>query len=164
MTVRKALMFGALLTIAAACVATRPAVTDEVAGVNSLLDGWHAAAAQADEAAYFARFSPDGVFFGTDASERWKTDAFRAWAHPYFERGRAWTFTPRSRNVYISRSGTVAWFDETLDSASYGECRGTGVLQKHGSEWKIEQYNLTIPIPNELADDFVKKIRELQQK
>lgn len=147
---------------ATACASVRG--DDGIARVNELLDQWHNAAAVADEDAYFARFAPEGVFFGTDATERWRTDAFREWAHPYFARGRAWTFTPRSRNVYLSAGGDVSWFDEVLHSESYGECRGTGVLQKHGGEWKIEQYNLTIPIPNELADEFVKKIRELQKK
>jgi hypothetical protein len=56
--------------------------------------------------------------------------------------------------------GNVAWFDEVLDSASYGECRGTGVLRREDGVWKIAHYNLTIPIPNDLAKDFVAKIRE----
>jgi hypothetical protein len=38
-----------------------------------------------------------------------------------------------------------------LDSASYGECRGSGVLRQVGGDWKIAQYNLSIPIPNALA-------------
>lgn len=151
-----------LSILVAACASTKD--PGGVARVNELLDQWHHAAAVADEDAYFARFAPEGVFFGTDAKERWRADAFREWAHPYFARGRAWTFIPRSRTVYVSGGGDVAWFDEVLHSDSYGECRGTGVLQKHGDEWKIEQYNLTIPIPNELADEFVKKIRELQKK
>ena len=34
--------------------------------------------------------------------------------------------------------------------------------QLSGSEWKIEQYHLTIPIPNELAAEVVERIRESQ--
>jgi len=70
---------------------------------------------------------------------------------------RAWTFTPRHRNVIVH--GDVAWFDESLDSASYGDCRGTGVLRRVNGEWKIAHYNLTIPIPNALAKEFVGRIR-----
>jgi hypothetical protein len=70
------------------------------------------------------------------------------------------TFAPRNRNVTISPDGHTAWFDELLDSASYGECRGSGVLRQVGGEWKIAQYNLSIPIPNALAKQFVEEIRK----
>ena len=30
--------------------------------------------------------------------------------------------------------------------------------------WKIAQYNLSIPIPNDLADDFKKRIEEYERK
>ncbi|GAC1397099.1 MAG: hypothetical protein NVSMB68_13530 [Thermoanaerobaculia bacterium] len=51
-------------------------------------------------------------------------------------------------------------FDEDLDSSSYGKCRGTGVLRQIHHEWKIEQYNLEIPVPNALAKHIVEEIRE----
>src|SRR6266545_7462239 len=35
----------------------------------AMLDDWHAAAAAADEARYFAHFATDAVFLGTDATE-----------------------------------------------------------------------------------------------
>jgi hypothetical protein len=40
-----------------------------------------------------------------------------------------------------------------------GSARGTGVLRRIGGVWKIEQYHLTIPVPNALADEVVKRIR-----
>jgi hypothetical protein len=93
-------------------------------------------------------------------SERWEKVAFREWAHPYFAKGKAWTFTPHDRHVYVSARGDAAWFDERLDSASYGECRGSGALRREQGSWKIAQYNLSIPIPNSLAKDFVQRIRD----
>jgi hypothetical protein len=63
--------------------------------------------------------------------------------------------------VTIAKAGDVAWFDEMLDSQSYGECRGTGVLELTNSGWKISQYHLTIPVPNDLAKDIVKQIKQL---
>jgi ketosteroid isomerase-like protein len=144
-----------LLMLLAAC-ATLTVQQDRDA-VNRIVDDWHQAAAQADEPRYFGHMSGDAVFLGTDATERWDVAAFRAFAHPYFAKGKAWTFVPRHRNVTVS--GDTAWFDEALDSASYGECRGTGVLRKVGGDWKIAQYNLTIPIPNALAKKFVEEIR-----
>ncbi len=127
--------------------------------IERVLDAFHAAAARADEEAYFAFFAPQGVFLGTDASERWDKTAFRAFAHPYFAKGTAWTFVPRNRHVDLSADGKVAWFDELLDSASYGECRGSGVLEKIDGAWKVQQYHLTIPVPNDLAKEIVARIR-----
>ena len=49
---------------------------DARTGVGQTLDAWHAAAARADEEAYFAYFTPDGVFLGTDPAERWPRDEF----------------------------------------------------------------------------------------
>lgn len=128
--------------------------------MNHVLDDWHKAAADADETRYFGHMTADSVFLGTDAGERWDRDAFRAFAHPYFAKGKAWTFVPRERHVIIDPHGNVAWFDEKLDSASYGDVRGSGVLRKVGKAWKIAHYNLTIPIPNALAKTVVEMIRK----
>ena len=127
------------------------------ANVNATLDAFHDAAARADEPRYFSLMSDDFVFLGTDATERWDLASFRQFAHPHFESGKGWTFVPRDRHVMVH--GDVAWFDERLDSASYGECRGTGVLRRVGGEWKVAHYNLTIPIPNDLAKAVVEMIR-----
>jgi len=125
---------------------------------DATLDAWHKAAANADEKAYFGAMAPEFVFLGTDATERWDLASFREFAHPYFAKGKAWTFVPRDRHVITH--GDVAWFDEKLDSATYGECRGSGVLRKIKGQWKIAHYNLTIPIPNDLAKAVVAMIKE----
>ena len=137
------------------------AVNAEVAraDVSRTLDDFHDAAARADEGRYFAHFAPGGVFLGTDGSERWDVAAFRAYAHPHFAKGTGWTYRATERHIDVAPDRTVAWFDETLANESYGPCRGTGVLRKIGGEWKIAQYNLTIPIPNELAKTVVEMIR-----
>lgn len=131
----------------------------ETTAITTVLDAFHSAAARADEEAYFALLAPNAVFLGTDATERWDKAAFRAFAHPYFAEGKGWTFTPRDRHVDLSRNGRVAWFDELLDSATYGECRGTGALERVDGGWKIVQYHLTIPMPNDLAKELVARIR-----
>lgn len=129
-------------------------------GVDSVLDAWHRAASEADESEYFGRLADDAVFLGTDATERWTREAFIADMSPYFQRSSAWTYTPVERSVSYSRDGQIAWFDERLMNESYGECRGSGVLRNEGGSWKIVQYNLTIPIPNAIAEDVVRQIRE----
>jgi ketosteroid isomerase-like protein len=145
--------------------AASPAPSDaasDAAAVGTLLDDWHQAAAKADEARYFRHMAPGAVFLGTDAKERWTLDEFRAYAHPHFASGKGWTFVPRVRHVSLSNDYSTAWFDEILDSAPYGTCRGTGVLRKFNGTWRIEQYALTIPVPNDLADQLVALIRAQQ--
>lgn len=39
--------------------------------INTVLDGWHLAAANADFEAYFGKMTKDAVFIGTDAMENW---------------------------------------------------------------------------------------------
>lgn len=120
--------------------------------ISKVLDDWHDAAAKADEERYFAHFATGAVFLGTDGTERWTLPQFRAFAHPYFAKGKAWSFRSTRRDVEFS--GDVAWFDEDLDTPNLGPARGSGVLLKTGSgEWKIAQYNLSIPIPNEKMKD-----------
>ena len=153
---RKLLPLLLLLTVSASA--------DQRANINAMLDSWHRAAAEASEDRYFGAMAPEFVFLGTDAGERWDLAAFRAFSHPYFAKGTAWTFVPRDRHVILSPGGDVAWFDEKLDSASYGECRGSGVVRRAGGRWKIAHYNLTIPIPNDLAKSVVQMIRDASKR
>jgi ketosteroid isomerase-like protein len=151
------------VTLLAMALAATLSAADRAADLvasGRVLDGFHDAAARADETAYFELLAPNAVFFGTDAGERWDKEQFRAFAHPYFAKGQGWTFKPRDRHLDQSRSGEVIWFDEMLDSESYGVCRGTGVLERQpDGAWRITQYHLTIPIPNDLAKEFVARIR-----
>ncbi|MGD9689642.1 MAG: nuclear transport factor 2 family protein [Phycisphaerales bacterium] len=123
------------------------------------LDDFHAAAAAAEFDRYFEHFAPEGVFIGTDARERWTVEEFKAYARPHFDKGRGWTYTPRDRHIGLSPDRRFAWFDEKLDHAKYGECRGTGVLRKIGESWKLCQYHLTVPVPNEIMDRVVRQIK-----
>jgi hypothetical protein len=130
--------------------------------VASVLDGFHAAAAAADEEKYFAALAPGAIFLGTDATERWTKDEFRQFAHPYFARGKAWTYKATARWISFAPDRQVAWFDELLESPHLGTCRGSGVLVSVAGTWKIMQYNLSIPIPNALADSVVKQIQAVE--
>jgi hypothetical protein len=128
------------------------------AQVAAVLDDWHHAAAVADEVRYFGHFAIDGVFMGTDAAERWTVSQFRDWAKPHFQSKKAWNFRPRDRQIAFSADGNTAWFDEMLDTPNLGVCRGSGVLVRLSGEWKIAQYNLSIAVPNSIADALVKQI------
>lgn len=148
----------------AACSGTQPPappVSEEVEvdprpAIDAVLDGFHAAAARADFEGYFGSMTADAVFIGTDATERWDRKAFESFARPHFEGEEAWSYTPIERHV-DSKAG-VAWFDERLTHATYGEVRGSGVLLRTEEGWKVRQYVLSFPIPNAVAGDVVKQI------
>jgi len=123
------------------------------ANVDGVIDAFHAAAAAADEWAYFDLLSDDAVFIGTDATERWTKEQFREYCRPYFSEGKGWKYVPRGRMVSFSPDGKVAWFDELLDHAKYGVCRGSGVVVWKDGRALIAQYNLSVPIPNERMMD-----------
>lgn len=136
----------------------QPWPEDAEAAIAAVLADWHAAAAASDRDRYVGHLAEETVFLGTDASERWDREAFLVYLTPHFERGDGWTFAPRERRITVAEDGRTAWFDELLDSATYGELRGSGVLIRDGEAWKIAQYNLSIPLPNELARDIVEQI------
>lgn len=121
--------------------------TEHVLG--AALDDFHAAASAANEEMYFAHFAVEGVFLGTDAHERWTVPEFRAYAHPHFAKGKAWSFRSVRRTFGVSDAGTTAWFEEDLETKNLGPARGTGVLVLRNGRWLITQYNLSIVIPNE---------------
>lgn len=152
-----------LASLAALIALALPALAEPPSperAVSAVLDDWHAAAAAAQEERYFAHFTPDAVFLGTDPGERWTRDQFRAFAKPFFARGKAWSFKSTSRHVSFSADGATAWFDEMLDTPNMGPCRGSGVLVRQGTAWKIAQYNLSIPIPNPLTAEIKARIAE----
>lgn len=125
--------------------------------VNQHLDQWHQAAATADEDAFYGAMSPDCVYLGTDASERWLRDELRDWAKFAFDRDVAWAFTPSERQLYWSDNQRVVWFEELL-ATQMGTCRGSGVLVKAGNQWTLKHYDLAIMVPNDLVKDFLKLV------
>jgi ketosteroid isomerase-like protein len=130
------------------------------AAIGGVLDALHQAASDADFDKYFALYADEAVFLGTDSTERWTIDEFKAYTKPRFEGGGGWTYKSTQRDIAISQDGNTAWFDELLWNANLGTCRGSGVLVKVGNDWKVSQYNLSIPIPNDLARGVVDMIRE----
>ena len=148
-----------------------------IATLDTLMDRWHRAAATADSAAFFGAFSPDGVYLGTDRTERWLRDSMAHWAAPYFRRDTAWAFTPVERHWYFSDDDQTAWFEEHLDSPHMGVVRGSGVLTKvtpatpaHAragrpeATWALRHYNLALAVPNERMDAVQEAIQAAEQR
>lgn len=140
---------------AGAMFGTGPRAGDDAAAIGAMLDGFHAAASKADFDAYFGVWTDASVFLGTDATERWVGREFRDFAKPHFDKGKGWTYRPRDRGVTLAPGGTIAYFDELLENDKLGLCRGSGVVAKAGERWVVLQYNLSIPIPNDMAAKVV---------
>jgi len=150
-----------LIAIAAlaGCPSARPTPDDVRADIDVLLDDFHAAAADADAERYLAHFAENGVFFGTDPAERWTLHQFEPYVRSRFADG-GWSYAPRDRTVFVSADGSTAWFDEMLDRTAGGvTARGTGVLVRRGGDWKVAQYNFSVPFPNALWDTINAMIR-----
>ncbi len=131
----------------------------EKKAIDKLLDEWHMAAANADFDSYFGKMTTDAVFIGTDATENWQNEAFKAFSKPYFDRGKAWSFSAVERNIYLNETKDFGWFDELLDT-QMKLCRGSGVVKKENGQWKIAHYVLSIAVPNENVSELIQLKKE----
>ena len=117
--------------------------------LDALLNGLHLDAHKGNFESYFDRYSTDAVFLGTDKTERWTIEEFKAYAKPAFSDGHGWTYEVIERNW--EGDGNTRWFDEILLNEKLGHCRGTGVVELINGEWKISHYALTMLVPNSIA-------------
>jgi ketosteroid isomerase-like protein len=131
----------------------------EKQAVAFVLDQFHQAASNANADEYLNLLDDQAIFLGTDVTERWTKKQFTQFVQPYFDEGKGWSYVSQQRNISLLRINKVAFFDEILNHEQYGTCRGTGVLVKTKQGWKISQYNLSFPIPNDIAKNIVKAIK-----
>jgi hypothetical protein len=129
--------------------------------IDRLLDGLHQDAHEGNFKSYFDRYTSDAIFLGTDKTERWTIEEFKAYAKPAFADGNGWTYSVVERNW--EGAGDTHWFDEILFNEKLGHCRGTGVVQLIEGEWKILHYALTMLVPNEIAADIGAQTQEADQ-
>jgi hypothetical protein len=161
MTLR-ALILACCLSIAtvAQAASADPALTQQV---NAFVDGWHDDAAHA-RMVYFDKMAPDGIYIGTDRSELWDRDAFRAWAHDNFvNKHKGWAFHATRRNVYASLDAKTIWFDELLDT-QMGHCMASGVLRKTATGFEILHYQLSLAVPNPAMNDVMGVVKAAEAK
>ena len=124
---------------------------NETNSIDALLTDWHNAAASIDQNLYFSYIDDQGIYIGTDSTEIWTKQEFYDWSTPHFEKKKTWSFKATQRHIYMSDDQKTAWFDELIDYGK-GTLRGSGVLQKRPQGWRIMQYVLSVPVPN---DKFV---------
>jgi len=127
--------------------------------IDSILTQWHKAAADANYETYMGTMDPNSIFIGTDATEYWTKEQFEAFSKPYFDEGNAWDFKLLKRNIFISKSNDIVWFDETLNTWM-GTCIGSGVFEKNNDQWKMKHYTLSIAAPNDALDTIIKVKRK----
>lgn len=130
-----------------------------ISSVDSLLTNWHKAAAEAHFDNYFGKMDSISIFIGTDASENWSKTAFENFSKPYFDKGKAWSFSAFDRNIYTSEDGSYIWFDELL-STWMGICRGSGVIENKNNQLKIKHYVLSVTVPNDDIQELIKIKKE----
>lgn len=133
-----------------------PNELQEKSRIAAVLDSFNVAAANADFDSYFSFFADsNSTFIGTDATEVWNRNEFMKWAKPHFDKKATWNFTSLNRNITLAPSGSIAWFDERLNT-QMKICRGSGVLIQKDGNWRISQYVLSITMPNETLDEAIK--------
>lgn len=149
---KQTILFVSILSMIFGCRSEADAPKQEapeiIACVDSLLNQWRRDAAEANFDPYMDLMDANSVFIGTDAGENWTKTQFEAFCKPYFDKGSAWDFTVLERNIFVSNTNTLAWFDELLNTWM-GVCRGSGVLEVSGGEWKLKHYVLSVSIPNQ---------------
>jgi hypothetical protein len=133
------------------------------ARLDAFVDEWHDDAAHA-RLEYFDKIASDGVYIGTDKTERWTRDEFREWARPYFERPSAWAFRVLHRHVAFCADRSIAWFDEQLASRM-GTLQASGVIRvRADGGFEIVHYQLSIAVPNEVQPAVSETIREHESR
>ncbi|MES2853283.1 MAG: nuclear transport factor 2 family protein [Bacteroidota bacterium] len=152
---KKIMLFSLSILLFSSFISADQDNNKEKVNINSTLDAWHKAAAEANYNAYFSLMTEDAIFIGTDATENWNKKDFQAYAKPHFDKGKAWSFTALERHIYFDKTGKTAWFDELLNT-QMKICRGSGVLVKIGKEWKIKHYVLSMTIPNDNSSEVIK--------
>lgn len=161
---KKLFLYISLLFFSASCIEPKDKSIEVIkADVNMFLNQWHKDAAEANFDAYFDAIADDGIFIGTDATENWNKKEFMAFSKPYFDKGKAWSFTSLERNIFLSEDKNTIWFDELLNT-QMKLCRGSGVLVKNNNQWKIKHYVLSMTIPNDNSNEVIAIKSPLEDK
>ena len=116
------------------------------------------------------------LFESPDISkEMWCKDALRKefkaqwwWRAPEKRREKCYSVVNASNTRYSASTWgpqpISGMPDELLKNDAYGEFRGTGVLIFEENEWKISQYNLLLPIPNDYLQKYADEIKKYYAK
>lgn len=143
------------------CDESEIAISEKLtSSLDTLLNAWHKDAATGSFNAYFNKMAENSIFIGTDETEVWDKETFMSYSKEPFADGMGWDFTHKRRAWFFSEDYETAWFDEDLITR-FGICRGSGVVEKvNGKEWKIQQYVLSLTIPNDDMDKVIELVKK----
>lgn len=141
-----------------AAIAAHAATPDPalVKQINAFVNGWHDDASHA-RWSFFDKIAPDGVVIGTDKTELWNRDAFKAAVKKSFDSNKGWVSHLIHRNVYTA--GDVSWFDELIDTP-LGMCQASGVVRKTAKGFEIVHYQLSMAVPNAVNKQVAQLIKD----
>ncbi|MDG1046688.1 MAG: nuclear transport factor 2 family protein [Bacteroidia bacterium] len=120
----------------------------QIETIDQLISNWHQSAANANLDEYMNLMDSSFIYVGTDATEKWSKKEFALFCKPYFDKKKTWDFKSLDRTINISSNQNTAWFYEILET-HMGTCRGSGILKLYNQQWKLNQYVLSLAIPNE---------------
>jgi len=98
--IKKVIILSVLLVQTICLAQDKDPLTPLKEEINQVIEHWHKAAADASFDAYFGLMTDDAIFIGTDATENWKLPDFKAFSKPYFDKGKAWSFSTLERNLF----------------------------------------------------------------
>ncbi len=171
MTIRKFFVFLVaaivLICMSQSSVTKTSAQSDDVAqakaSIDQMLTRFRNAAENADAKEYFGCLDKDGIFLGTDEKERFTLETLKATFEPYFVKGIGWKRDIKQRYIFVGPSNQIGWFEEHAQRENLGAMRTTGVVRKTDDGWKIVQYNVSFPVPNEVVSDVAAIIRKSKE-
>lgn len=145
-----------LFTLSSCIESNRDELTDAArrdleAQANLLLNSYYEAVEAADFERFISFFTQDAFFYGTDVSEAWPREEFAPSIEEAFATGTGWDFDLHDRQIHVADGGETAWFVEQSYFNNTGYMlRPSGILIREGTDWKIGQIIMGVPLPNEL--------------
>lgn len=131
------LLVGALIAVPASAQSSPQAA----------LDAFYKAAAAANESEFIAVLAADAVLLGIGDEGRLQGQPLYEYVSESFASGGNWRYSVNDRQIRQTDDGSVAWFDESLQSDGLSPGRASGVLVQDDGNWKVAQYNLTVSQP-----------------
>jgi len=127
------------------------------------IDTWHLNASEAKFDEYFNAISENGIYIGTDPQEYWTKQEYREWVSKTLKPNNGFHFEIIDRNIFFNDEEDIAWFNEKLKT-DMGVCHATGIATNTRSGWKINYYQLSVTVPNDLLKPFLELKKSYKDK
>jgi hypothetical protein len=127
----------------------------DLAAAFQVLDKVHEAFNQKDTSAMYQHFTRSTEFFGTDSSENWDLEGFKAYMANYIASPNPGpNYKVKWRKLAPSSDSKVLWGVEELDYPSLKmPVRSTVVLENIQGKWKVQMQQWHFLIKNEKVNE-----------